>query len=117
MYGGFFIVFNLNLFLGVMGTIFMFQFATYISVIRHTLRKGVFWFIRDPEDPRFQPLNEIIERPFFVHLKKLAFGVFIYTFIMAITVGAYVGVFVGLDLIFGRVHGPLKVLPLRWDGK
>lgn len=104
-------------FSGVMGTIFMFQFATYISVIRKTLRKGVFWFIRDPEDPRFQPLNEIIERPFLVHLKKLSFGVFVYTIIMIISVGAHVGLFMGLNILFGQDKGPLKLLPLRWDIK
>lgn len=100
-----------------MGTIFMFQFATYISVIRGTLRKGVFWFIRDPEDPRFQPLNEIMERPFFVHLKRLAFGVFVYTVIMTISVGAYVRLFFVCQKFFGREEGPLKLLPLRWDLK
>lgn len=101
----------------MIGTIFMFQFATYISVIRGTLRKGVFWFIRDPEDPRFQPLNEIIERPFFVHLKKLCFGVFVYTVIMTVSVGAYVGLFIGFQKLIGQDHGPLKLLPLRWDIK
>ena len=100
-----------------MGTIFMFQFATYISVIRGTLRKGVFWFIRDPEDPRFQPLNEIIERPFFLHLKKLSFGVFVYTIILVISIGAYVWLFMGLNRLFGQEEGFLKLLPLRWDIK
>ena len=100
-----------------MGTIFMFQFATYISVIRGTLRKGVFWFIRDPEDPRFQPLNEIIERPFFVHLKKLAFGVLVYTIIMGVSVGAFVGLFLSLNQLMNYAEGPFKLLPLRWDVK
>lgn len=33
------------------GTNFMYAFATWIAVVRKSIRKGVLWFIRDPSDP------------------------------------------------------------------
>ncbi|KAJ3244898.1 hypothetical protein HK104_008001, partial [Borealophlyctis nickersoniae] len=54
------------------GTTFMFQFALYVSTIRDIVRPGVLWFIRDPNDQRFHPMNDILERPFLLQLRKLA---------------------------------------------
>ena len=102
---------------GVIGTTFMFQFATYVTLIRSVIRPGVLWFIRDPNDPRFQPLNDILERPFLVQLKKLSVGVMLYTTIIISSVGGLMGVCLGIEKLLGHKRGPFKVFPLRWDYK
>ncbi|CAG8474643.1 1324_t:CDS:2, partial [Racocetra fulgida] len=45
------------------GTAFMFHFAVFVSLCREIVRTGVMWFIRDPNDPQFHPIKEILERP------------------------------------------------------
>ncbi|CAG8731863.1 3206_t:CDS:2, partial [Ambispora leptoticha] len=45
------------------GTAFMFHFAVFVSLCREIVRTGVMWFIRDPNDPQFHPIKEILESP------------------------------------------------------
>ncbi|CAG8740158.1 11008_t:CDS:2, partial [Acaulospora colombiana] len=53
------------------GTAFMFHFAVFVSLCREIVRNGVMWFIRDPNDPQFHPIKEILERPVWTQLKKI----------------------------------------------
>ncbi|CAG8693758.1 11360_t:CDS:2, partial [Ambispora leptoticha] len=53
------------------GTGFMFHFAVFVSLCREIVRPGVMWFIRDPNDPQFHPIKEILERPVLTQLKKI----------------------------------------------
>ncbi|KAJ2686112.1 hypothetical protein IWW39_003851 [Coemansia spiralis] len=45
----------------VVGLGFMIHFARFVLYCRQILRPGVLWFIRDPNDPAFHPMREILE--------------------------------------------------------
>lgn len=86
------------------GTCYMFHFALFVSMCRKIMRKGVLYFIRDPDDPTFHPVRDVLERPVATQLGKIAFSAFVYGSLLVICLG---GVVAGLD----RVGG---ILPLRW---
>ncbi|KAI8822200.1 uncharacterized protein EV422DRAFT_566636 [Fimicolochytrium jonesii] len=97
------------------GTTFMFQFALYISTIRRVVRPGVMWFIRDPNDPQFHPMNDILERPVLTQIRKLAFGTMMYALMVVGGVGGVVGCVWVYDHLTGQTEGPGKMWPLKWD--
>ncbi|TPX65973.1 hypothetical protein SpCBS45565_g04773 [Spizellomyces sp. 'palustris'] len=97
------------------GTTFMFQFALYVSTVREIVRPGVMWFIRDPNDPQFHPMNDILERPVLTQLRKLAVGTIMYAGMVLGGVGGFVTLVSSIDRIFGIKEGPGKVWPLQWD--
>lgn len=37
------------------------HFASFVQWVRDVVRPGVLWFLRDPSDPNFNPLKEMIE--------------------------------------------------------
>lgn len=53
------------------GTLWMFRFGLFVSHLRKTLRPGVLSWIRDPDDPDFQPIKEILERKSVVQMRKI----------------------------------------------
>ncbi|KAI8800678.1 hypothetical protein BJ742DRAFT_66466 [Cladochytrium replicatum] len=101
----------------LVGTTFMYQFILYIATVRAVVRKGVMWFIRDPND---NAMNEIMGRPTLVQLRKLAFGTLMYATIIVAGFGGYVVSIMGLQsflatLGFDVNSGPLRVLPLKYE--
>ncbi|CAO3639531.1 unnamed protein product [Cunninghamella blakesleeana] len=90
----------------IIGTAFMFMFALLITSCRHILRPGVMWFIRDPNNPQFHPIREIVEKPVWDQLKKLGASGIMYTIIVVVGVG-------------GIIHAiPFLIkdmLPLHWN--
>ncbi|KAG0032808.1 hypothetical protein BGZ82_006385 [Podila clonocystis] len=62
----------------IFGTAFMFAFSTFVIVSRTIVRPGVMWFFRDPNDQDFHPVREILERPFWVLIRKLCTGTLMY---------------------------------------
>ena len=90
----------------VVGTLFMYQFAVLLSSCREVMRPGAIWFIKDPQDPNYHPIRDILERPTFSQIRKLLTSAFMY----AIVISGGVGAVVGLLYLF---HG--AVLPLRWN--
>ena len=86
----------------------MFRFAVYISQIRQVLRNGVLWFVRDPNDPNFQPINEILNRPVLHQVRKLAVGVVMYSVMVLTGLGVLVLIIVGVDYGFGW----MRIFPL-----
>ncbi|KAF9214791.1 hypothetical protein BGZ59_002964 [Podila verticillata] len=62
----------------IVGTAFMFAFSTFVIVSRTLVRPGVMWFFRDPNDQDFHPVREILERPFWVLIRKLGTGTLMY---------------------------------------
>lgn len=56
------------------GTCYMFHFALFVGMCRKILRKGVLWFIRDPDDPTFHPVRDVLERNVVTQLRKIAFS-------------------------------------------
>jgi E3 ubiquitin-protein ligase DOA10 len=89
----------------LVGTAFMFNFSLFVSVCRTVARPGVMWFIRDPNDQGFNPIREILERPFMWQLRKLGSGALTYFTLIVL----------GITLPTHFVKFALKgVLPLRW---
>ncbi|KAG0264026.1 hypothetical protein DFQ27_001501 [Actinomortierella ambigua] len=62
----------------IVGTAFMFNFSMFVGACRGVVRHGVMWFIRDPNDPGFHPIREILERPILMQLRKLGTGALMY---------------------------------------
>ncbi|CEP16340.1 hypothetical protein [Parasitella parasitica] len=89
-----------------LGTGFMFLFAVLVTLCRDVVRPGVMWFIRDPNDPQFHPIREIVERPVFFQFKKIGASALIYLTVIVVGVG---GVVHFLDTVAGHI------LPLRWN--
>lgn len=88
------------------GTNFMYLFATWISIVRKTFRKGVLWFIRDPADPDSNPLREILETPAFNQAKKIARSLLVYG-------GIVLSCFGTLPWVASYLN--IGILPLRWN--
>ncbi|KAI8611743.1 hypothetical protein BC830DRAFT_1171635 [Chytriomyces sp. MP71] len=97
------------------GTTFMFQFASYVQSVRKIVRPGVVWFIRDPEDPQFHPMQDILEKPALTQLRKLAVGACMYAIVVVSTMGGFVGLVQAVQSFFGAQSGPAKIWPLKWE--
>ncbi|KAL1918314.1 uncharacterized protein VTP21DRAFT_2974 [Calcarisporiella thermophila] len=73
-----------------LGTGFMFHFAVFVSMCRDTVRPGVMWFIRDPNDPQFHPIKEILERPVLTQLQKIGTSALMYSGMVVVGIGGVV---------------------------
>lgn len=51
---------------------FMYGFAQVISWIRSICRVGTLYFIRDPHDPNYSAVKDMIERPTMSQLRKVS---------------------------------------------
>ena len=87
------------------GTCYMFHFALFVSICRKIMRKGVLYFIRDPDDPTFHPVRDVLERPVPAQLGKIAFSALVYGGLVTVCLG---GVVWSLDWVGG-------VLPIQWS--
>ncbi|CAD6944635.1 unnamed protein product [Tilletia controversa] len=87
------------------GTLYMFGFAQWVGATRQLLRKGALSWIRDPNDPTFSPVREILERKTMVQLKKILSSAITYAWLLIACIG--------INLWFIRHVWP-GVLPLRW---
>lgn len=86
------------------GTCYMFHFALFVGICRKILRKGVLYFIRDPDDPTFHPVRDVLERPVPTQLGKIAFSALVYGGLVMLCLG---GVVWTLEWFGG-------VLPIQW---
>lgn len=86
------------------GTCYMFHFALFVSMCRKILRKGVLYFIRDPDDPTFHPVRDVLERPVPTQLGKIAFSALVYGGLVIVCLGGVVW----------SVASVGNVLPIRW---
>ncbi|EEP75944.1 conserved hypothetical protein [Uncinocarpus reesii 1704] len=107
------------------GTCYMFHFALFVSMCRKIMRNGVLCkynplshaspsllanrfldFIRDPDDPTFHPVRDVLERNVSTQLRKIAFSALVYGALVVVCMG---GVVWTLSL---TLRG---VLPLHWS--
>jgi E3 ubiquitin-protein ligase MARCH6 len=103
------------------GTCYMFHFALFVSMCRKIMRKGVLCkfippsyeytlilpdFIRDPDDPTFHPVRDVLERNVATQLRKILFSALVYGALVVICLG---GVVWGLSFTFSGV------LPIHWS--
>ncbi|KAI0845942.1 hypothetical protein F5Y00DRAFT_245316 [Daldinia vernicosa] len=82
------------------GTAYMFHFALFVSMCRKIMRKGVLYFIRDPDDPEFHPVRDVLERNVTTQLRKILFSAFVYGALVVVCLG---GVVWGLSLTLPNV--------------
>ncbi|THX33598.1 hypothetical protein D6D12_01465 [Aureobasidium pullulans] len=85
------------------GTCYMFHFALFVSMCRRILRSGVLYFIRDPDDPTFHPVRDVLERSVTTQLRKIAFSGLVYGGLVIVCLG-------------GAIWGTARfgVFPVRW---
>jgi E3 ubiquitin-protein ligase MARCH6 len=108
------------------GTCYMFHFALFVSMCRKILRSGVLCtfersslfdlnciancltidFIRDPDDPTFHPIRDVLERSIATQLRKIGFSALVYGALVIVCLGGVVwGLHFALD----------GVLPIHWS--
>lgn len=56
----------------------MFYFTSFVAVLRDNFRPGILWFVRNPNDPNFQPMKELIEQPLKKHLRRFFISITFY---------------------------------------
>jgi len=88
-----------------LGTCYMFHFALFVSMCRKILRRGVLYFIRDPDDPTFHPVRDVLERSVTTQLRKIAFSGLVYGGLVIVCLG---GVVWSLNTV------TVGVLPIHW---
>ncbi|KAK4661197.1 uncharacterized protein QC763_704410 [Podospora pseudopauciseta] len=88
------------------GTGYMFHFALFVSMCRKIMRKGVLYFIRDPDDPEFHPIRDVLERSVATQLRKILFSALVY--------GALVMVCLG-GVVWGLALSASSVLPIHYS--
>ncbi|KAI9276064.1 hypothetical protein BY458DRAFT_434295 [Sporodiniella umbellata] len=69
------------------GTGFIQLFLEVISHVREVVRPGVLWFIRDPHDPEFHPMQELIRQPIRHLLWRFVCHVAIYFLLIMVGMG------------------------------
>ncbi|KAK3712293.1 hypothetical protein LTR37_009155 [Vermiconidia calcicola] len=88
------------------GTCYMFHFALFVGMCRKILRKGVLWFIRDPDDPTFHPVRDVLERNVATQLRKIAFSALVYGALVILCLG-------GVIWTIGRLFE--GIFPIHWS--
>ncbi|KAL1861022.1 hypothetical protein Plec18170_001537 [Paecilomyces lecythidis] len=88
------------------GTCYMFHFALFVSMCRKIMRSGVLYFIRDPDDPTFHPVRDVLERNISTQLRKIAFSALVYGALVIICLGG---------VVWGLSYTCDGVLPIHWS--
>lgn len=92
--------------LWLMGTFFMYFFASFVSMIRaNILRSGVLFFIRPSDDPNLQLIHDALMRPFSLRISRIALSASIYSIYILIE---FTIVSWGI-----RLFSPIQVLPFH----
>jgi E3 ubiquitin-protein ligase MARCH6 len=60
------------------GMVFVFYFATFIFLLREVLRPGALWFLKSINDMDFNPIQEMIQLPLALHLRRFATSIVIF---------------------------------------
>ncbi|KAJ1846546.1 hypothetical protein LPJ70_001989, partial [Coemansia sp. RSA 2708] len=89
----------------LLGLLFMVHFARFVLHCRHVMRPGLLWFIRDPNDPEFHPMREILEDRMLPQQYNIARSALMYCGIILACVGLTALVAVR------TTHG---VFPVQW---
>ncbi|OCF30561.1 hypothetical protein I316_07762 [Kwoniella heveanensis BCC8398] len=101
----------------LIGTMFMYQFATLLSHIRTLCRPGTLFFIRDPADPNYSPVKDIVEKSALSQLRKLSTSAIMYSVIVFTLFGgaswtlAYLPYINPFPLRIDPSFGPLTSIP------
>ncbi|KAH6898215.1 hypothetical protein B0T10DRAFT_395461 [Thelonectria olida] len=88
------------------GTGYMFHFALFVSMCRKIMRQGVLYFIRDPDDPEFHPVRDVLERNLTTQLRKILFSAFVYGALVIVCLGG---------VVWGLSYATPTVLPIHYS--
>ncbi|KAI9799934.1 MAG: hypothetical protein M1825_004305 [Sarcosagium campestre] len=88
------------------GTCYMFHFALFVSMCRKIMRSGVLYFIRDPDDPTFHPVRDVLERNVATQLRKITFSALVYGGLVMICLGG---------VVWGLKWASDDILPIHWS--
>ena len=88
------------------GTCYMFHFALFVSMCRKIMRSGVLYFIRDPDDPTFHPVRDVLERNVTTQLRKIAFSAMVYGALVVVCLGG---------VVWGLSYAIPSVFPIHWS--
>ncbi|VDD86927.1 unnamed protein product, partial [Enterobius vermicularis] len=53
------------------GMVYVFYSSSFVLILREVLRPGVLWFLRNLNDPDFNPIQEMIDLPVARHMRRL----------------------------------------------
>uniref|UniRef100_A0A7N8XX47 RING-type E3 ubiquitin transferase n=1 Tax=Mastacembelus armatus TaxID=205130 RepID=A0A7N8XX47_9TELE len=62
----------------LVGMVYVFYFASFILLLREVLRPGVLWFLRNLNDPDFNPVQEMIHLPIYRHQRRFILSVVVF---------------------------------------
>ncbi|PVD21136.1 hypothetical protein C0Q70_19302 [Pomacea canaliculata] len=62
----------------LVGMVYVFYFASFILLLREVLRPGVLWFLRNLNDPEFNPIQEMIHLPVHRHIRRFVASMIIF---------------------------------------
>ncbi|KAK0738953.1 hypothetical protein B0T18DRAFT_423279 [Schizothecium vesticola] len=88
------------------GTGYMFHFALFVSMCRKIMRKGVLYFIRDPDDPDFHPVRDVLDRSVTTQLRKILFSALVYGALVIVCLGG---------VVWGLALSLRSVLPIHYS--
>jgi len=54
----------------LVGMVYVFYFASFVMLLREVFRPGVLWFLRNLNDPDFNPIQEMIHLPLLRHIRR-----------------------------------------------
>lgn len=86
-------------------------FVKYVSGVFFLKAAYSFVFHRDPQDPTFHPIRDILDRPTLSQLRKLSISAIMYSIVILVGVGCAVHI---LAYAWTPYH---SLLPLRWDSR
>jgi E3 ubiquitin-protein ligase MARCH6 len=87
------------------GTCYMFHFALFVSMCRKLLRGGVLYFIRDPDDPTFHPVRDVLERNIATQLRKIGFSAMVYGALVILCMGS---------VVWATAYTMTGLFPVQW---
>ncbi|XP_078720049.1 E3 ubiquitin-protein ligase MARCHF6-like [Lampetra fluviatilis] len=62
----------------LVGMVYVFYFAAFILLLREVLRPGLLWFLRNLNDPDFNPVQEMIHLPIYRHVRRFILSVIVF---------------------------------------
>ncbi|KAG2382499.1 hypothetical protein C9374_005079 [Naegleria lovaniensis] len=76
------IIFSVSFVYFVFGIIVVVVASSFIQMLRSFLSKRVLWFLRDPDDPNFHYLKELVTISIFTHMRRITFSFFFLSIII-----------------------------------
>ncbi|RKO95194.1 hypothetical protein CAUPRSCDRAFT_13081, partial [Caulochytrium protostelioides] len=71
--------------------------------------------MRDPNDPNFQPLNDVLQKPVLYQARRIVIGFLMYTVFVVVGFGGFVGLVSLLDYcVLSRLAFTAPVWPIAW---